>query len=171
MVLRAQLQTARLHLRPIAASDEAAIVAGIGDLEVSRWLSRVPHPYRAADFHDFAKDMAYPGETFAVEDAGGFVGVVGAGFELGYWFIPAVHGRGYATEAALAVLQMQFAHDESTVASGYFVGNTRSARVLAKLGFVETGRRMQACRALGEARAHVDLLLTPAAFAALHRVG
>jgi RimJ/RimL family protein N-acetyltransferase len=170
MALRAHLQTARLTLRPVAANDQAAIVSGIGDLDVSRWLSRVPHPYSAADFVEFATEIAYPGETFAVEDAGGFVGVVGAGFELGYWFIPQAHGRGYATEAALAVLQMQFAHDDSTVTSGCFVGNDRSARVLAKLGFVETGRRMQACRALGEARAHVDLLLTPAAFAALHPV-
>ena len=170
MVLRAHLQTARLYLRPIAASDEAAIVTGIGDLEISRWLSRVPYPYTAADFHEFATDMAYPGETFVVEDATGFVGVVGAGFELGYWFIPQAHGKGYATEAAIAVLTMQFAHDQSAVAAGYFLGNNRSARVLAKLGFVETGRRMQTCRALGEARAHVDLLLTPAAFAALHPI-
>ena len=170
MVLRAHLQTARLTLRPVAAHDQAAIVAGIGDLEVSRWLSRVPYPYTAADFHEFASEIAYPGETFAVEDAGGFVGVVGAGFELGYWFIPQVHGRGYATEAALAVLTMQFAHDESTVTAGYFTGNTRSARVLAKLGFVETGRSLRRCRALGTERPHVDLLLTPAAFAATHPI-
>ena len=170
MNLPTHLQTARLKLRPVAAGDQAAIVSGIGDLAVSRWLSQVPHPYMAADFHEFATEIAYPGETFAIEDATGFVGVVGAGFELGYWFIPQAHGRGYATEAALAVLTMQFAHDESTVTSGYFVGNDRSARVLAKLGFVETGRRLLHCRALGEARPHVDMLLTPAAFAALHPV-
>ena len=170
MVLRAHLQTARLRLRPVAADDQAAIVAGIGDLDVARWLSRVSHPYSASDFVEFATDIAYPGETFVIEDAGGFVGVIGAGFELGYWLVPQVHGRGYATEAARAVLTMQFAHDESTVASGYFVGNVRSARVLSKLGFVETGQRLQHCRALGAARPHVDLLLTPAAFAATHPV-
>lgn len=170
MTLCAHMETARLHLRPVCATDQAVIVAALNDLGVSGWLSRVPHPYTVADFHAFATEVAYPGETFAVQDAGGFVGVVGAGFELGYWFIPQAHGRGYATEAALAVLAMQFAHDESTVTAGYFVDNLRSARVLAKLGFVETGRSLRACRALGIERAHVDLLLTPAAFAALHRV-
>ncbi len=170
MVLRAHLQTARLTLRPVAAHDQAAIVAGLGDLAVSSWLSRAPHPYTAADFHEFAAEVAYPGETFAVEDVGGFVGVVGAGFELGYWFIPQTQGKGYATEAAFAVLSMQFAHDESTVTAGYFIGNTASARVLAKLGFVEIGRSLRACRALGLERLHVDLLLTPAAFAAQNPV-
>ena len=166
MTLRATLQTARLTLRPVAALDEAAALAHLNDLAISGWLSRVPVPYTAADFHQFLTEIAYPGETFAVEDATGFVGILGAGFELGYWFTPAAHGKGYATEASRAVLAMQFAHDESTVAAGYFLGNTRSARVLAKLGFVETGRSLKHCRALGQDRAHVDLLLTREAFLA-----
>ena len=170
MALRAQLETARLRLRPVALTDEPDFLLALNDLAVSGWLSRVAHPFTPAHFQDFAKNLAYPGETFAVEDASGLVGVVGAGFELGYWFAPQVHGRGYATEAALAVLQMQFAHDESTVTAGYFTGNTASARVLAKLGFVETGQSLKHCRALAVDRPHVDLLLTPAAFAALHRM-
>ena len=168
MALRAHLETARLRLRPVVATDEAAVVSGLNDLAVSGWLSRVPHPFLSADFQQFATEIAYPGETFVVEDAEGFAGVVGAGFELGYWFIPRAHGRGYATEAALAVLAMQFADDESTVTAGYFVGNAASARVLAKLGFVEIGHSLRHCRALATERPHVDLLLTPAAFARLH---
>lgn len=164
MTLRAQLQTARLNLRPVAASDEAAVVAYLNDLAVSHWLARVPYPYTSADFHEFATQIAYPGETFTIEDVQGFVGIIGAGFELGYWLAPRAHGLGYATEAARAVLEMQFADDESTVAAGYFEGNAPSARVLAKLGFVETGRSLKYCRALGVERPHVDLLLTPEAF-------
>lgn len=164
--LRSHLRTARLSLRPVAASDEAAIVGGINDLAISSWLSRVPYPYTPADFAEFHRDIAYPGETFIIEDAAGFAGVIGAGFELGYWLVPRAHGLGYATEAARAVLDMQFAHDESTVVAGYFEGNARSARVLAKLGFVETGRKLNHCRALGQDRPHVDLMLCREAYAA-----
>ncbi|WP_054009150.1 GNAT family N-acetyltransferase [Cypionkella psychrotolerans] len=166
MTLRAQLQTARLRLRPVAASDEAAVVAYLNDLAISHWLARVPYPYTPADFDEFTTQTAYPGETFAIDDAQGFVGMIGAGFELGYWLAPRAHGQGYATEAARAVLDMQFAHDESTVAAGYFEGNAPSARVLAKLGFVETGRSLKHCRALGQDCPHVDLLLTPEAYLA-----
>lgn len=41
---RAVLRTARLVLRPVAEQDAATIVAGIGQLHVSRFLTVVPHP-------------------------------------------------------------------------------------------------------------------------------
>ena len=164
MTLRAHLTTARLNLRPVAASDQTAVVAYLNDLAISGWLARVPHPYTTADFNEFADQIAYPGETFTIEDAQGFAGIIGAGFELGYWIAPRAQGLGYATKAARAVLEMQFAHDESTVVAGYFEGNQASARVLAKLGFVEIGRSLKHCRALGQDRPHVDLRLTPEAF-------
>lgn len=166
MTPREELNTARLALRPVLASDEAAVVAHMNDLNVSGWLARVPHPYTAADFHQFATQIAYPGETYVIEDANGFAGVLGAGAELGYWLSPRAHGQGYATEAAQAVLAAQFSQDVRTVISGYFVGNTRSARVLQKLGFVETGRSIKHCLALGRNRQHVDLSLTSKAFLA-----
>ena len=159
LALSPQLETARLRLRPVGVQDQAAVVQGLNDLAVSGWLSRVPYPFTAADFQHFATEIAYPGETFVIEDAVGFAGIIGAGFELGYWLLPRAHGIGYATEAARAVLAMQFGVDESTVASGYFVGNAASARVLAKLGFNEIGRKPRVCRALGYDRDHVDLML------------
>lgn len=167
MTLRAHLETARLRLRPVVASDEATVVAAINDLNISSWLSQVPHPYTALDFRAFLTDVAYPAETFVIEDAQGFAGIIGAGFELGYWLIPRAHGQGYATEAAHAVLAMQFAHDESTVAAGYFEGNTASARVLEKLGFNEVGRSLKPCRAERLEKPHVDLLLTRDGFLAV----
>lgn len=166
MTFRAQLQTARLLLRPVAARDEAAILANMNNLDVSGWLASVPVPYTVADFNRFVGEIARPGETFAVEDAEGFAGIVGAGEELGYWFAPRAQGRGYATEAAKAILAAQFARCDSDVISGYFEGNARSARVLEKLGFAETGRYLRHCRPLNRFRPHVDLRLTAAVFAA-----
>ena len=43
------LLTERLLLRPVRAGDEAALVAGLDDPEVVRWLERVPSPYTEAD--------------------------------------------------------------------------------------------------------------------------
>lgn len=163
---RAELQTARLTLRPVAPDDEGVVVAVLNDLGVSGWLSVVPYPYTAADFQHFLTDLAKPGETFAVLDAEGFAGIVGAGRELGYWFVPRCHGQGYATEAARAVMAAQLAGDPADVVSGYFEGNARSASVLRKLGFVEVGRRMNHCRALRQNLPHVDLRLTRDAFVA-----
>ena len=163
---RAELATARLTLRPVAPEDEGAVVAALNDLAVAGWLAVVPYPYTAADFQHFLTEIAKPGETFAVCDAAGLVGIVGAGRELGYWFAPRIHGLGYATEAARAIVAAQLADDPADIVSGYFEGNARSANVLQKLGFVEIGRGLKACRALGIDRAHVDLRLTLPTFQA-----
>lgn len=63
-------------------------------------------------------------------------------------------------------LAEHLADDPTDIRSGYFDGNTRSAHVLGKLGFVETGRDLKFCRALGTERPHVTMGLSRAAFAA-----
>lgn len=164
---RAEFETARLKLRPVVAKDEAAIVAALNELSVTGWLSVVPHPYAPADFQYFQQNLAKPGQTFAVEDAQGFVGILGVeGRTLGYWFVPGRHDLGYATEAARAALAEHFADSATDIASGYFEGNARSANVLRKLGFVEVGRWPNQCRALGTDRPHVEMVLTLDAFQA-----
>lgn len=164
-MIRAELQTARLTLRPVTRDDEAVVVAALNDIAVTGWLSVVPFPYTSADFQHFLTEIAKPGETFAVLDAAGLAGIIGAGREFGYWVAPRIHGKGYATEATRAVLAAQLADDPTPVASGYFAGNLRSANVLRKLGFVETGRSEKYCRALGRDRPHVDMLITLDSFA------
>lgn len=159
-----RIETARLMLRPVTGGDEAAVLASLNDLRVSGWLARVPYPYSSSDFRGFLDGFARSGETYAAEDAEGFAGIVTGGVELGYWLAPRAQGRGYATEAARAVLDAWFAAGGGPVVSGYFEGNLPSARVLDKLGFLETGRGPIFCRAMGRARPHVRLLLTAGAF-------
>ncbi|WP_284165454.1 GNAT family N-acetyltransferase [Frigidibacter sp. SD6-1] len=140
---RPHLQTGRLTLRPLEASDEAAVVAGLNDWDVTRWLAVVPFPYGPADFRTFLS-IAEPGETWAIEDRTGFVGVIGNEGALGYWFARHAWGRGYATEAARAVLAAHFEEPEATmIESGYFDGNSRSANVLTKLGFRIAGYKIR----------------------------
>jgi [ribosomal protein S5]-alanine N-acetyltransferase len=164
---RAELKTARLTLRPVASEDEGAVVTCLNDIAVSGWLAVVPWPYQASDFRQFQTEYAVPGYTYAVDDSAGFAGILGVEDRtLGYWFAPNRHGLGYATEAARAALAAHFALDSGDIASGYFEGNTRSANVLRKLGFVETGRGLKHCRALQTDRPHVDMTLTLDAFTA-----
>jgi RimJ/RimL family protein N-acetyltransferase len=164
MRLPDHLRTARLSLRPIEARDEAAVLAGLNDLSVAGWLGRVPHPYGRDDFLFFLNSFARPGETFVVEDGDGFAGIVTSNDELGYWFLPRAQGLGYATETGRAVLSSWFAAGGGDVVSGYFEGNSASARVLEKLGFVETGRDDILCQPLRKMRPHVSLRLTAEGF-------
>lgn len=160
-----RIVTARLRLRPVFPDDAGPVIAALNEIGGAGWLARVPHPYGERDFLDFLEGSARAGETYAIEDADGFAGVLTCGGVLGYWLARRAQGRGYATEAAGAVLAARFAAGGGDVVSGHFEGNAASARVLEKLGFVEVGRRMVACRPWGAARPHVDLVLTADAFA------
>lgn len=165
MTLAHRYQTARLTLRPVAASDEAVVVAGVGDMAVARWLAVVPHPYTPTDFRHFLEEIAVPGETFVIEDQSRFVGIISlVDNVLGYWLHPAMQGRGYATEAGRCLVDAHFAASEAPLTSGYFEENARSANVLGKLGFVETGRDVKQCRARGMDVPHVVVELTRARF-------
>ena len=156
VALALRYQTARLTLRPVVASDVTAVVAAIDDLAVSRWLAVVPHPYKAADFRHFLEDIAVPGETFVIETAAGFAGIISlVDRVLGYWLAPGAQGHGFATEAGRCLLEAHFAESDAPLTSGYFVGNTKSANVLGKLGFVETGRDIKHCRSQNADLPHV----------------
>lgn len=161
MALAHRYQTARLTQRPVAASDEAAVIAGVGDLAVSGWLAVVPHPYTVADFRYFLAEIAIPGEVFAIEDTVGLAGIMSIeDGVLGYWIQPRAQGLGYATEAGRCLVDAHFATSDAPLISGYFEGNRRSANVLAKLGFRETGRDVKHCRARGADLPHVIVALT-----------
>ena len=153
------ITTARLRLRPVTAADQANVFSAMNDLAVSGWLSSVPHPYVVADFDHFLTNIALPGRVFAIEDTQGFAGIIGLHAEFGYWLMPRAQGQGLATKASFALLGQYFAANDGPVLSGYFDGNTRSAHVLAKLGFAPVGHAPKMCRAVGQARAHTNMAL------------
>ena len=167
MGLAPTYRTARLVLRPLATTDEGALVAEINHLAISKWLAVVPFPYGHADFQFFLTEIAKPREAFVVADDRGLAGVVSLQDHiLGYWLALRAQGLGYATEAAGCLLEAHFNESSRPIQSGYFEGSRPSANVLAKLGFVETGRDIKHCRAQGIDLPHVLIELTQEAFVA-----
>jgi RimJ/RimL family protein N-acetyltransferase len=167
-----EISTPRLRLRPQTEADIPAIVAGLNDWEVARWLTVVPYPYTRADGDEWMarQKRPVPGSAhFAIELPGtGMIGVVTLDNELGYWLDRAQHGHGYMTESCVALLEWHFtALPEDVVPSGYHAGNAASAAVQRKLGFIETGERdMRFVRSQQREVLHVGTSLTRAQFAA-----
>lgn len=141
---RQPLLTERLTLRDLTEGDIPALVAGLAPFEVSGWLTVVPHPYTEADARDFIARMAHdPGfDGWGIEERrnGALAGVIGISDSLGYWLARPFQGRGYATEAAEALVGHFFAAtDAAALTSGHFEGNYPSLHVLEKLRFVRDG--------------------------------
>jgi RimJ/RimL family protein N-acetyltransferase len=171
-----RIETERLVLRPVAAADLDAIVSGIGDLDVSRMLARVPYPYARADAESFlaaTSEAAGRNIALTIADASGVVGGLGltgvrSEREFGYWLAKPAWGKGYATEAGRAFLAFLF--DEAgldIVRSGVFHDNPASLRVQSKLGFERIGTRMVRCLARGRDIEHIDTILTRDRYRAL----
>jgi len=146
------LRTPRLTLRPLEMTDADAIVKGVGNYDVSRWLSVVPYPYLLEDGAWFLeKTIESNALVWAICDEAGLQGVIGIDDELGYWLARPSWRKGYAFEAARAVVDHWFSDAEAPdLAASYFQGNERSGAVLYALGFVFVGEGERMARALNQ---------------------
>ena len=159
------LTTDRLVLRPLASGDADAIVRGLNNFAVSKWLARVPYPYGPDDAAWFADDTAkadHKTARFVIEHAGQVIGIISIeDGEMGYWLAEPFWGRGFGREAARAVTDHGFeSMGFQTLTAGYFTGNEGSRRILEGLGFVETVRDVKFSRARNSDAPHVGLVLS-----------
>jgi len=153
------LATARLVLRAPRRSDAKAIAALASDRRIAANTARIPHPYAVEDAEQFiAAVNKREGEAcFAVTLDGAPIGVCSVdlredGPEMGYWLGVPYWGRGFATEAARALIDYAFGDlEHETLISGARVSNPASRRVLEKCGFQWTGVRLSRIRAINSA--------------------
>jgi RimJ/RimL family protein N-acetyltransferase len=153
------LATARLVLRAPRRSDDKAIAALVNDRRIAANTARIPHPYGIEDAEQFiAAVNKREGEAcFVVTLDGAPIGVCSVepqedGPEMGYWLGVSYWGRGFATEAARALIDHAFGDlEHETLISGARVNNPASRRVLEKCGFQWTGVRLSRIRAINSA--------------------
>lgn len=157
-----RLETERLLLRHPERRDISAFVPLIADFDVSKNLANVPHPYAEKDALDWLARLDErrakgEGHQFGItrKSDGAYMGGCGlhthnGELELGYWYGKPYWRQGYATEAALRVLQFAFDElDAPEVWAGWFHDNPNSGHVLAKLGFRAKGFEARSCMARG----------------------
>ncbi len=146
------IETKRLVMGPFVDDDIDRRVVLANDIDVARMVTRMPHPYTRKDAidwvatHDAGRE-AGTDYAFAINRKGdGLIGSVGLHkkgntlFDLGYWIGKPYWGHGYASEAAIAVMDWgRKSLGLREVTACYFTDNPASGRVLEKAGFVHTG--------------------------------
>ena len=149
------LETARLRLRPFVPADVDGLAALHGDAEVVRYIEPRPVPREVVAGKTLPGILAAYAELPAglgyrvVEERAGarFAGWVDLappasvgledeeGLELGYRLRRAVWGRGYATEAARALVGLAFGRlGADRIVATTMAVNSGSRRVMEKLG-------------------------------------
>ena len=143
-------RTPRLLLRPGFPEDAPALASAIADKAIVMNLAVVPWPYSMRDAEAFLakpRDPVLP-SLLIFERGTGAPQLVGAcglarrpsgSVELGYWIARSHWGRGYATEACIALVDIARTLGLSSLEGSHFIDNPASARVLEKLGFEPLG--------------------------------
>jgi RimJ/RimL family protein N-acetyltransferase len=157
------LVTERLVLRAPRNEDVDAIARLADNLRVAEMLSRMPHPYTKEHAVDFVR-RANAGEigkcvySITIAQTGTFIGCCGINYrrnnddhlnsgrdelEIGYWLGEPHWGKGYATEAAHALVDLVFrATQVEKLYASCRVSNIASRRVIYKSGFQYTNTGM-----------------------------
>lgn len=166
---RLELETERLLLRPWKEGDNADLVEGLNNLEVSKWLAFVPHPYTKSDGESWLKHCQ--GLLGTNQNSYEFAVVLRAenkvigGVSLsrisklhgtaggGLWLNPKYQGSGYGSEAFQE--KIRFAFEDlglRRLENGYFEGNEASKKMQMNIGFKIEGKKREAfrCPADGE---------------------
>ncbi len=149
-----ELFTGRLKLRPFSMEDAPEVTKLCGEWAIAETTANIPHPYdqsMAEAWIASHKDAWEAGEavTFAIteSDEGRLLGAIGIQVnktnllgEIGYWIGKPYWNRGYATQAAKAVISFGFEHlGLNRIQARHMTKNPASGRVLEKAGMKPEG--------------------------------
>ena len=143
-------RTPRLLLRPGFPEDAPALATAIADEGIVMNLAGPPWPFRVRDAEAYlarARDPILPSLLIFERTAGApqLIGECGIGrrpsgaVEMGYWIARAAWGRGFATEACTALVDIARTLRLLSLEGSHFLDNPASGRVLEKLGFEPLG--------------------------------
>jgi RimJ/RimL family protein N-acetyltransferase len=159
-----RLETARLWLRWPRAADAAAIERYCSRWEVAQHTARIPHPYPPGSAERFifaAREGNASGRDLTLvltpirdlREAIGAISLEGRAqgrLTLGYALAPEAWGKGLASEAVDAMVEVGFALTEAVaIVASTHVDNPSARRVLEKAGFEFTGSGLEGAPARG----------------------
>jgi RimJ/RimL family protein N-acetyltransferase len=159
-----RLETARLWLRWPRICDAASIHKFCSQWEVARYTARIPHPYPPGSAERFiyaAREANASGRDLTLvmapikgkSDAIGCISLESRGADrlaLGFVLAPEAWGKGLATEAAEAMIDVAFGMTPAVeVLASVRVENEASKAVVEKCGFSLIGAGLKGAPARG----------------------
>ena len=165
--------TRRLVLQPAGHEHVPRICKLLRDKSMARWVSPIRYPYPAADAHSFVQMAAAmrarsgPGDRAIMLRSNrsimiGMVSCVRRGkgtgdHVLGYWMSGPYRRRGFAGEAARAMVEAAFEMGAPAILAEFLLGNHASRRLMERLGMRRTGMGWNRSRLLEKKRQRCNI--------------
>lgn len=147
ILAQAEIETRRMMLRPLRASDAGLLSVYHADKRVAEMTPSIPHPLPPGAVEQYIEAMTKPERACYcwVMDASAFGGAEVLGLialhqmdreqsEISYWVAPAMWNTGFASEAVHTMVEANPLANRTIFAS-VFQDNPGSARVLTNTGF------------------------------------
>ena len=152
-----RIETQRLWLRWPKLNDASAIASALADRRIADMTSRIPHPYpdgQAQEFIFSTRESNHDGKALGLvitpkpkpNSVIGAISLMAVNTDprrltLGYWITASQWEKGFASEAALSMIQTGFSLSKAeAIDATVKPENIASKRILAKIGFQEIGR-------------------------------
>jgi RimJ/RimL family protein N-acetyltransferase len=143
------LRTPRLIVRPVSETDRSRFVDLFSDAEFMAFSASGPLTAEAAELRfdhmvDLGREVPFAKQAVIEPSTGSTIGYAGVDvfefrdverLEFGYRLVPEARGRGYATEAARALLDLARTTFRGELLAFIDPQNHASRGVLGKLGF------------------------------------
>ncbi len=162
-IIDRDLETDRLILRPLSASDAQIFAHLANDWNVARYTAGIAHPYTLKMAEGFIAAQSYAPDTnslvlaIGLKPTKGLIGCIGLykidplkKAEIGYWLGYPYWGKGLATEAIKRAIDFAFSDLKlDSLEASVVRENIASIHILEKFGFAEIGERENPASARG----------------------
>ena len=152
LAINVTIATPRLRLEPLGERHAERLFEGLREPAIYEWISQQPSPDLAHLRARWARVAQFPMTGVDVLDFGwavqriadgAWIGKMdaevttrGVATNVGYAFVPAYWGHGYATEAVTALSEHLRCHGAVEQHATVTLGNDASCRVLERAGFL-----------------------------------
>ena len=150
------IETDRLILRKYRLEDVDDVVEGLNNLNVSKWLAKVPYPYTKEDaikyinksidnnLYNFAIVLKSENKVIGATQIANIDIENGVSSGGGIWINEKYQGHGYGSEAFGARIKYAFeVLGLRRLENGYFKDNVRSRDMQLRFGFKNEGIKRQ----------------------------
>ncbi len=150
------IETDRLILRKYRLEDVDDVVEGLNNLNVSKWLAKVPYPYTKEDaikyinksidnnLYNFAIVLKSENKVIGAAQLSNIDLENGVSSGGGIWINEKYQGQGYGSEAFGARIKYAFeVLGLRRLENGYFKDNVRSRDMQLRFGFKNEGIRRE----------------------------